>query len=148
MSPLTDPVDLPTCDHGPAWWERLPGALIVFAVTASVFGYTAGVAVPEAMIAAAVATGLAAKGMVEAIARALDDAANEALEGARILAGPRPYDQDALTPLDVEADYPGETLASCICGRHYACPDGWHQRAEWPCSCTADCALNQEEADL
>jgi hypothetical protein len=47
-------------------------------------------------------------------------------------------------PLDVDLDYDGSPLPSCICGRHYACPDGWHHQADWPCSCTPDCALEDE----
>jgi hypothetical protein len=54
-------------------------------------------------------------------------------------------DPDSVMPLDVGPTFIGATLERCICGRHYACPDGWHQRDDWPCSCTPDCAL--EEGD-
>lgn len=37
------------------------------------------------------------------------------------------------------------TLESCICGEHFDCPDGWHWGDDLPCSCTADCALEDEE---
>lgn len=32
-------------------------------------------------------------------------------------------------------------LAACTCGQHFDCPDGWHDEADLPCSCTPDCAL-------
>jgi hypothetical protein len=37
------------------------------------------------------------------------------------------------------------TLESCICGEHFDCPDGWHSDDELPCSCTADCALENDD---
>lgn len=37
----------------------------------------------------------------------------------------------------------GET-AECP---HYACPDGWHAGAAPNCSCTPDCALEDEDDD-
>lgn len=39
------------------------------------------------------------------------------------------------------------TLESCTCGECFDCPDGWHRGADLPCSCTADCALNDEGGD-
>lgn len=27
---------------------------------------------------------------------------------------------------------------------HYECPDGWHSEADLPCSCTPDCAIDDE----
>lgn len=38
-----------------------------------------------------------------------------------------------------------EPLASCICGEHFECPDGWHYGDDLPCSCTADCALFEDD---
>lgn len=32
-------------------------------------------------------------------------------------------------------------LEACVCGAHFDCPDGWHDDADLPCSCTPDCAL-------
>lgn len=37
-------------------------------------------------------------------------------------------------------------LEKCICGKHCDCPDGWHAFDELPCSCTPDCALDEDEA--
>ena len=36
------------------------------------------------------------------------------------------------------------TLEACICGEHFDCPDGWHGDDELPCSCTPDCALEDD----
>lgn len=37
------------------------------------------------------------------------------------------------------------TLESCICSKHFDCPDGWHWGNDLPCSCTPDCALEDED---
>jgi hypothetical protein len=38
-------------------------------------------------------------------------------------------------------------LELCVCGEHFYCPDGWHSGDDLPCSCTPDCALDDECAD-
>lgn len=38
------------------------------------------------------------------------------------------------------------TLEKCICGEHRDCPDGWHYEDDLPCSCTPDCALEDEQS--
>lgn len=48
--------------------------------------------------------------------------------------------------IEALADNPdAEPLAACVCGGHYFCPDGWHTGDELPCSCTPDCALEDDE---
>lgn len=42
---------------------------------------------------------------------------------------------------------PRVTLESCVCGECFDCPDGWHYGDDNPCSCTADCALTEEDDD-
>jgi hypothetical protein len=37
-----------------------------------------------------------------------------------------------------------DTLELCICGGCYDCPDGWHYGGDGPCSCTPDCALEDD----
>lgn len=58
------------------------------------------------------------------------------------------YDQRSAAivygPTQHEHDRP--TLESCICGEHRDCPDGWHSGADLPCSCTADCALREDQS--
>lgn len=51
-------------------------------------------------------------------------------------------------------DTPGDsmperaTLESCVCGGCFECPDGWHDDPDdWPCCCTADCALPDTPGD-
>lgn len=41
-----------------------------------------------------------------------------------------------------EIDRP--TLEACVCGCCTECPDGWHWGEDLPCSCTPDCALDDE----
>lgn len=47
------------------------------------------------------------------------------------------------------ADHPNWLpLGSCICGLCFYCPDGYHHRDdddEGGCSCTADCALEEDD---
>lgn len=38
-----------------------------------------------------------------------------------------------------------DTLASCVCGGCFDCPDGWHYDDDLPCGCTADCALTDDD---
>lgn len=37
-------------------------------------------------------------------------------------------------------------LEACVCGEHNYCPDGWHYGDDLPCSCTPDCALEDDGA--
>lgn len=45
-------------------------------------------------------------------------------------------------------EIPLETLESCTCGECFYCPDGYHGNQATPCSCTADCALAEEDEDF
>lgn len=38
-------------------------------------------------------------------------------------------------------------LEACVCGRHFDCPDGWHDEDDLPCACTPDCVLGEDERD-
>ena len=39
-----------------------------------------------------------------------------------------------------ESEVAAVTLERCVCGECYWCPDGYHDHADLPCSCTPDCA--------
>ena len=124
-----------------AWWEVMPGAGIVCCGSWALFGL--------AVMAAAVGPHAWSSSALFAVAAAATAGVlstrniNEALD--RWLEEERPRPPAPLAPLDVEEGYDGPPLARCICGRHYACPDGWHPRAQWPCDCTPDCALDMDE---
>jgi len=46
---------------------------------------------------------------------------------------------------DTHADEGPVPLETCVCGHCFFCPDGWHADDEAPCSCTADCALADDD---
>lgn len=57
---------------------------------------------------------------------------------------------DALRAAGVEP-WPVDPLEACTgttpeCP-HTQCPDGWHDGADLPCSCTPDCARGDDDAD-